>query len=157
VLLLLLLLLCMGSGSSGTSMRGRKELAVEIAQNRAGGVHGRAHDAQACEAAAAGAASIARAAGGGGGRGGRGGPDLEAFLVLLEGGRGQDLLGEDPGVAAYGEEITERGVLQGKVGVSDGAGGVEGADALFGVEVVVGVGWAMVLMVLMVVVAGEGG
>ena len=71
----------------------------------------------------------------GGGGGGGGDPEAEAFLVLEEGVRGQDFLGKDPRVAADGEEVAERGVVQSEVGVGDGAVAEEGVDALFGVEI----------------------
>ena len=131
-------------------------LALKKAQDGAARVDGCAEDVEACEGPATRAAAAV-------GRGGAGDPHLEAFLVLEEGGCWEDFLGEDPGVAAYGEEVAQRGVVQGEVGVGDGAGGEEGVDALFGVEGVGGVemgrglGVVVVLVVWGVVLAEEGG
>ena len=73
------------------------------------------------------------------GRGG-GDPQPQPFLMLDKRRRGQDLLRKHPRVAAHGEQVAQRGVVQRQVRVGDGTGREERVDALFGVERVVGLG-----------------
>lgn len=58
-------------------------------------------------------------------------PPFEPLLALLEVFRGQHLLREEPAVAADGEQVLERRVVQSQVGVGSRRAGKEAAYAFY--------------------------
>ena len=128
------------------------EVAVEEGEDGARGVDGRE-----------GGVARGGCGSGGGRRGGRRRgrrrgrrPLPETVLVLAEQGRGEHLLRKRPRVAADGEEVAQRGVVQGEVRVGDGTGAEERVDALLDVEEVgLGLGFRLLVLLHVLVQFGD--